>query len=81
MGGFEQRPWTPTKRRGQAAVAIRSPGNKIIDISILELPHNPLIPTLFLSRSRLRRLAQALRLVTIETLLKDLMTRSILCGC
>lgn len=26
MGGFEQRPWTPTKRRGQIAAELRSPG-------------------------------------------------------
>jgi hypothetical protein len=26
MGGFEQRPWTPTKRRGPIAAEMHSPG-------------------------------------------------------
>lgn len=26
MGGFEQRPWTPTKRRGPIAAEMSSPG-------------------------------------------------------
>lgn len=26
MGGFEQRPWTPTKRRGPIAAEMQSPG-------------------------------------------------------
>lgn len=26
MGGFEQRPWTPTKRRGPIAAEVQSPG-------------------------------------------------------
>lgn len=26
MGGFQQRPWTPTKRRGQIAAEFQGPG-------------------------------------------------------
>ena len=26
MGGFEQRPWTPTRRRGPIAAEMQSPG-------------------------------------------------------
>lgn len=32
MGGFEQRPWTPTKRRGPIAAELSSPGPACVQL-------------------------------------------------
>lgn len=32
MGGFEQRPWTPTKRRGPIAAEMSSPGPACVQL-------------------------------------------------
>lgn len=32
MGGFEQRPWTPTKRRGPIAAEMASPGPACVQL-------------------------------------------------
>lgn len=32
MGGFEQRPWTPTKRRGPIAAEMQSPGPACVQL-------------------------------------------------
>lgn len=32
MGGFEQRPWTPTKRRGRIAAEMTSPGPACVQL-------------------------------------------------
>lgn len=32
MGGFQQRPWTPTKRRGPIAAEYKSPGPACVNL-------------------------------------------------
>lgn len=32
LGGFEQRPWTPTKRRGPIALEMASPGPACVQL-------------------------------------------------